>query len=181
MNKKMNKNKIQIGFALVMMVVLQVGLAFGQSAENAAAQSEASANKALVGAWYYTVLLGTEPPSSFKGMITFSKGGGLVASAQGDILLNPPPGVPPGATSGHGSWVRTANGEYLYTFRQILYNGDGSYAGVGKIRNVATLSDSGNELSGHLILDYYDSSDQLVFTMASTFTATRIVVEPMTP
>ncbi len=81
------------------------------------------------------------PP--FKGLITFDRGGGLVASAQGDILLNAPPGVAPAATAAHGAWAKTGKGEFLMTFRQIFYDGNGAYQGGLKLRGVVVLSDTG--------------------------------------
>jgi len=170
------------------LVAVQAELSFGQAAKpvlkdhrtGANALSNSSANDALVGSWYVT-LNSVTSPAPFKAMITFSEGGGVVGSAQGDILLTAPPGVPPLATAVHGAWERTANREYLFTFRQIFYNGDGSYAGGAKIRNAVTLDRTGNEMSGNLIVRYYDSNDEVVFTGTGTFTAVRIVAEPMTP
>ncbi len=182
----MNKNKIMIAFALVVVVVVQAGLGFGQSQKSdskvaaTVAVSELGPNDGLAGSWYVTLNSVTNPVP-FRAMLTFSEGGGVIGSAQGDILLSPPPGVPPLATAAHGGWVRTANREYLFTFRQIYYNGDGTYAGGAKVRNAATVSKNGNEMTGDLVVQYYDATDVVVFTGTGTFTATRIGAEPLTP
>ena len=177
--------KLRFVLPLVAVVLLSIHVSFacGQTTGPVKFFDEAptlSSSDAIVGAWYLTVTSETAP-AAFKGAITFSDGGGLVASGQGDVLLNPPPGVPPVATAGHGAWIRTANQEYLFTFRQIFYNADGSYAGGAKIRNSAQLNKPGNEMTGQLIVDYYNENDEVVFTGTGTFTATRIVAEPLTP
>jgi hypothetical protein len=186
MNK--NKNRLLLACALLGLLLTQGGLVFGRevngistlSLESLPPISSQGENEAPVGSWYFTVSSQTAP-APFKGLITFCEGGGLVASGQGDILLNPPPGVPPIATPGHGAWSRTANHEYLFTFRQIFYNGDGSYAGGAKIRNAATLDKSGNSMAGQLTVDYYNENDEVVFTGTGTFTAVRILAEGLTP
>ena len=184
----MNNSKIRTTLVALVLTAIQLGIIFGRppqtvgasALESSSAATQLAQSESIVGAWYLTVTSQTAP-APFKGMITFSEGGGLVASGQGDILLDPPPGVPPLATAGHGQWSRNANREYLFTFRQIFYNGDGSYAGGAKIRNLATLNKQSTEMSGQLVVEYYDANDIVVFTGTGTFTATRISAEPLTP
>ena len=173
--------------AAIFLLTIQIAIVSGQAAGPAKMVLDEdqpapllSSNDAIVGSWYLIVTSETFP-TAFRGEITFSEGGGLVASAQGDILLNPPPGVPPAATAGHGAWSRTSNREYLFTFRQIFYNSDGTYAGGAKIRNSGQVSKDGNGMTGQLVVDYYNENDEVVFTGSGTFTGTRIVAEPLTP
>ncbi|MDQ3747507.1 MAG: hypothetical protein M3367_00620 [Acidobacteriota bacterium] len=105
----------------------------------------------------------------------------MIASAQGDILLNPPPGVPPVATAGHGAWEKTGNRRYAFTFLQILYDADGNYQGEAKIRHSITLNQRGNSWSGQLQVEIFDADGNVVFTGSATEQATRIEVEPLTP
>jgi hypothetical protein len=178
----MKNSKLNLILAACVMFVIQIGLACGQTAQTAPAFSVNSPavgeSESIVGSWYLTIISETAP-GPFKGEITFSEGGGLVASGQGDVLLDPPPGVPAIATPGHGAWTRTANNNYLFTFRQVFYNGDGSYAGGAKIRNSAIVSKNGNSMSGQLAVDYYNENDEVVFTGKGTFTAVRIVPESL--
>jgi len=177
----MTKNKLHLVSISIAFVMLLAASSFGQSAkERISSESSIGASPSIVGSWYLTVTSDTFPVP-FRGMVTLSEGGGVVASAQGDVLLQPPPGVPPVATAAHGAWSRTANRELLFTFRQIFYNADGSYAGGAKIRNAATLDVFASSMSGQLIVQYYDSNDQLVFTGTGTFTGTRIVAESLNP
>lgn len=177
----MSKRKIYIASISLAVAMILSGSSFGQSKDTApGASAVTTSSQAIAGSWYITVSSNTFPVP-FRGMVSFSEGGAVVASAQGDILLQPPPGVPPIATAAHGAWLRSSNREYLFTFRQIFYNADGSYAGGAKIRNAATVDASSNSMTGDLIVQYYDANDQLVFTGAGSFTGNRIAAEPLNP
>lgn len=176
----MNKNRFYSAAITVVFAMILTGSSFGQLKEKAPADLAIGASQAIVGSWYLTVTSETSP-LPFRAMVTLGEGGGVVASAQGDILLQAPPGVPPLATAAHGAWLRTSNREFLFTFRQIFYNSDGSYAGGAKIRNAGTLDAFANHMSGQLIVQYYDAGDQVVFTGTGSFTASRIVAESLNP
>ena len=177
----MKTKKLYIASITLISVIVLTGSCFAQSSQKIMADAALlTSSQAIVGSWYMTVTSDTFPVP-FKAMVSFSEGGAVVGSAQGDVLIQPPPGVPPVATAAHGAWLRTSNREFLFTFRQIFYNGDGSYAGGAKIRNAATLDASSNGMTGQLIVDFYDPNDVLVFTGTGSFTATRIVAETLTP
>ncbi len=105
----------------------------------------------------------------------------MIGSAQGDILLDPPPGVPPIATAVHGSWAKTGKRKYLVTFKQIFYGADGSFQGGNKVRNLINLNSNGNQMSGQYQFDYTDANGNVVYSGTGTIQATRIEVEPLTP
>lgn len=132
----------------------------------------------LTGSWKMTVTSDTAP-GPFRTLITFDSGGGVVGSAQGDILLSPPPGVAPSATAAHGAWRRTDNKKVLFTLHQIFYTADGQYAGGAKIQNSAKVN--GGTMTGNLVVRYYDENDQEVFVGQGSFTASRIAAENPTP
>ena len=183
----MNAKKIFGTLIMAGLLALQTIVVFAQSNEIKSGEesgkilqpSDFRQSDRLEGSWLVTVNSNGAPP--FKGLITFNNGGGLIASAQGDILLNPPPGVPPVATAGHGAWEKTGSRRYAFTFRQILYGSDGSYQGEAKIRHRITLSASGNRWSGQLQVEYFDADGNVVFSGRGTEQATRIEVEPLTP
>lgn len=132
----------------------------------------------ITGSWKMVVTSDTFPVP-FRTLITFDAGGGVIGSAQGDILLSPPPGVPPGATAAHGAWRRTGDKKVQFTLHQIFYNADGGYAGGAKIQNVGKLS--GGSMVGTFVVRYYDANDQEVFVGQGSFTASRIGVESPAP
>ena len=177
----MKKGITQITYRSILFAVALLGLMSGHTIQATPAIPNAlfaSSTDAVVGSWQMTVSSVTFP-TAFRALMTLSEGGGVVASAQGDVLLNAPPGVPPVATAAHGAWKRTANYEYLITFRQIFYNSDGSYAGGAKVRNSANLNKTGDQITGELVVEYYDADDNVVFIGEGTFTASRIVPESL--
>ena len=162
-------------FSLLLVFVL-INTGHGKPTLNGSAIQSVNSIDSISGSWYFTVT-SDSAPAGFRAMISFGDGGGLVASAQGDILLNPPAGVPPIATAGHGAWARSTNREYVFSFRQIFYNADGSYAGGAKIRNIGTIDKTGMNMAGELTFEYIDANDQPVFSGTGTFTAVRIVAD----
>ncbi|CAN5693479.1 hypothetical protein BH23PSE2_BH23PSE2_02480 [soil metagenome] len=129
----------------------------------------------LSGSWYATISPDGPPP--FRGLITADGQGGVVASAQGDILLN----AGSLATAGHGAWKRIGPRRYLVTFRQVFYDSDGGYDGGSLIRNDVELSRDGQEFHGSVQFEWYDPNDDLVFTGVSPVHATRIHAEALMP
>lgn len=171
--------------SLAVLLALQAGVVRAQSISDdpgskSGAASENKKSKDLQGSWLVTVTPpGGAPP--FQALVTFDAGGGVVGSAQGDVLLQAPPGVPPVATAAHGAWEQTAKREFLFTFRQIFYGADGSSQGGAKIRSAVTLNESGDEWSGQLKVEYFDTYGNVVFSGEGTMQATRIVAEPLAP
>ncbi|MBA2378345.1 MAG: hypothetical protein H0V76_02075 [Blastocatellia bacterium] len=139
------------------------------------ASVEFNDRNSLLGSWYVSATPADAPP--FRGLITFMEGGGMIASAQGDNLLN----IGSLATAGHGAWVRTANREVLFTFRQIFYTADGSYDGGNLVRHTAVMDKSGMSWTGELTVEFFNSDDEVVFSSTGTVTATRIVPLPLMP
>lgn len=171
---------------------LQTGIIFGQNGSSAGENrnvigahaagdledSEKSGAKSIVGTWSATVT--PTGSASFQALLTFSEGGTVIGSAQGDILLNPPPGVSPGATAVHGGWEKSGN-KYLFTVRQIFYTADGAYDGANKVRNSVTLSSQGSQMSGTYEFDITDAAGNVVFSGTGMIHAVRLDVEPLTP
>lgn len=126
----------------------------------------------LVGAWMMEV--GAPPGPTFTALETFSAGGGSVESNNG------PAGHGPG--SGHGSWVRTGNRQFLSTLLRLLYDASGNYTGTVKVRRTITVNPNGNEFTGRDNVDLFDTAGNRlpIDIPPATFHATRIVAEPLT-
>jgi len=166
----MNKRKTFLTFILTGMLSVFAGAATAQT--ESAPDNESNQ---IVGSWLVTVTP-EGAPVPFRGLITFTQDGGVIASAQGDVLLDAPPGVPPVATAGHGAWVRTGQ-TFRFTFRQIFYNADGTYAGGAKISHRVRLNAGGNGWTGSLSVEIYDADGNVVFSGTGTETAVRIRAE----
>lgn len=168
-------------------IFLQAGLINGQTTDSKSIETFDKTDQAenfnesnnIAGSWSATVTPTGGAP--FQALLTFDQGGGVIGSAQGDILLNPPPGVAPGATGVHGSWKRVGNRQYLFTVKQIFYSADGSYEGGNKVRNLVQLNQSGDVISGQYKFDYTDANGNVVFSGTGTIQATRIEAESLTP
>ena len=167
----MNTRKTFLTFILAGMLSVFAGAATAQT--QSALDHEPNQ---IVGSWLVT-FTPDGAPVPFRGLITFTQGGGVIASAQGDVLLDAPPGVPPVATAGHGAWVQTGR-NIRFTFRQIFYNADGTYAGGAKISHKARLNGGATTWVGSLSVEYYDADDNVVFSGKGTETAVRIDAEP---
>ena len=99
----MNKNRFYLmAISVVFAMLISASSSFGQFEKQASEELVIGASQAIAGSWSITVTSDTFPVP-FRTMVTFSDGGGVVASAQGDILLEAPPGVPPIATAAHGA------------------------------------------------------------------------------
>jgi hypothetical protein len=166
----MIKRKTFLTFILAGMLSVFAGAATAQT--ESAPDHESNQ---IVGSWLVTVTP-EGAPVPFRGLITFTQDGGVIASAQGDVLLDAPPGVPPVATAGHGAWVRTGR-TFRFTFRQIFSNADGTYAGGAKISHSVRLNAGGNGWTGSLSVEIYDADGNVVFSGTGTETAVRIRAE----
>jgi hypothetical protein len=144
-----------------------------KSEKNDDGQSEFNFRNSLAGTWDVYVTSSGAPP--FRAMITFMESGGMIASAQGDILLN----INSVATSGHGAWVRTGNRAFLFTFRQIFYGSDGSYEGGILVRHNANMTANGQNWTGNMTFEIYDENDVVVFAGTGSGTATRLNPLPL--
>lgn len=153
----------------------------GADGHRASVPAELAGANSIAGSWYVEATPDGAPP--FRGMITFSDGGGVIASAQGDIIQFGDEISP--ATAGHGEWIRTGSREFLFTFRQIFYvfddAGNNTFVGGNKVRHTARLNKAGTAWTGEMTVEFLDHNDNVVFTGSGSGTATRITVEPLSP
>lgn len=154
---------------IIAIVIFSISNTFAQQL----APEASAVNNSIAGSWSVDAIPAAASP--FRGLMTFSEGGGIIASAQGDNLIN----AGSLATAGHGAWTRTGNREFLFTFIQILYNAAGEYDGKIRVRHTAVMNRQGTEWTGQLTLEVFDPTDVVVFTSTGSGTATRIVPLPL--
>src|SRR6185369_3446456 len=63
-----------------------------------------------------------------------------------------------GESEGAGSYQRTGNAEFRSTHTQILYDGEGNFAGVAKVIAVLTLGPAGDALTGRYRIVFLDAT-----------------------
>ena len=128
----------------------------------------------LEGSW--DVVVGPGSPTEFKTLVTYTAGGGLVATA---------PALPPvfhGSTV-HGTWVRSGSKQFTYTFLSLIYDSTGQFAGTLKVREAITLNAAGDQYDGVSSIDVFDPAGNPIPPFSScggTSHGKRIEVEAPT-
>jgi hypothetical protein len=123
------------------------------------------------GAWTVAAA-DTESGNVLQSDVLFTRGGGWTGSIQrGEACY-------PILSPGCGVWARTGPRAFAVTFRSVLYNQDGSLAGIGKGRQTIILHAS-QEFSGrgHFTITLPDGTVQVPPDI--TFLGKRINVEPL--
>jgi len=128
--------------------------------------SDIAVNTSIVGLWHISFLVGGEQiQEAFQ---TWNTGGTEVHNPnvdprQGNVCL--------------GTWDEAAPQTFRLNHRVWLYTADGSFLGVGHLRETLTLSDRGNTQNGSFTLDLYDlSGNKLAELAAGTVKGERISV-----
>jgi len=132
----------------------------------------------IVGSWQVTVNIPGNPPpfDSFTAYWALTGDGIMLGAAQGDVT----PAPFPSSTSQFGAWAQTGKDQFTNTFRSTLYDlSTGENLGSFKLRQLMTLSDSGDEWNGPFVLNVYDPDGNVLAEVTGTAHATRIKVEPL--
>ena len=131
-----------------------------------AAASDNAVNTSIVGLWHISFLVGGQQiQEAFQ---TWNTGGTEVHNPnvdprQGNVCL--------------GTWDEAAPQTFKLNHRVWLYTADGTFLGVGHLRETLTLSDRGNTQNGSFTLDLYDlSGNKLAELAAGTVKGERISV-----
>ena len=123
-------------------------------------------SKGPEGSWIITVKYDDPTVAPFHALITYSAGGGLVESDQG----NPP---------GHGAWVSTGANTFAFTFVTFLYDANRNPTGTMKVREAASLSEAGDAYTGAGTIDLFDVNGNLLASHSLQTQARRILTEPL--
>ena len=136
------------------------------SVQNQSAANDNAVNTSIVGLWHISFLVGGEQiQEAFQ---IWNAGGTEVHNPnvdprQGNVCL--------------GTWDEAAPQTFKLNHRVWLYTADGSFLGVGHLRETLTLSDRGNTQNGSFTLDLYDlSGNKLAELAAGTVKGERISV-----
>jgi len=146
------------------------------------AEERAAASRAveeLEGSWLFTITIPNVPagfPNTFRSLITFIPGGGLINLAWSPtlpVLISKSPWI------GHGAWARTGGNEFGLTVIYPRCDINGAFIGSGKGRGNLLVSEEANQASGTFAVDLYDENGTLFVSGGGSVQATRIVVEPV--
>lgn len=122
----------------------------------------------------------TQPPSGAKtqapfiAVETFHPDGTFTETSLTDLL---PPAGPPG----QGVWAKTGAREFALTFYGVTVGDltNPQFQGTYKVRSKLTLSRAGEEFSGPFIVEIYDTTGALLFTLEGTAQGRRAHVDPL--
>ena len=139
----------------------------------AAFAASTGADQGPEGSWLYRVTATSSSglPSPVLGLETYAAGGGYTETDQLSFM---PSSL---ATPGHGSWKRTGERTFLLTYLTLNHDTNGTFQGTSKIRQVATLNQTGTAYSGSGNFDVYDVHGNVILSGTFTIRATRIRVE----
>jgi hypothetical protein len=129
--------------------------------------------KTPVGSWLYTVTIPMDqnPANNvvFQGVETYIPGGGYIETDQ--LSFSPSFGL---STPSHGAWANTSHSEFAMTYLNFSYDKTGASQGMGKVRQLATLSADGLSYKGGGDFVYLDPKGNIVLAGTFTVIATRI-------
>ena len=139
----------------------------------AAFAKNTNAGQGPEGSWLYTVAATSSSglPSPIIGIETYTAGGGYTETDQLSFMPSTL------ATPGHGSWKRTGERTFLLTYLTLNHDTQGTFQGTSKIRQVATLNQTGTAYRGSGNFDVYDVQGKIILSGTFTIRATRIRVE----
>ncbi len=162
-------------FLVVPVIALLAALAISGVALHAGqASSDEHSRGGLVGSWEVNVT-GPGAPAS-RDLVTFTSDGNVIASETVPVTT-----TPQGTerdTTGHGSWVRTESGKYVFVFVALHVDSQGRLAGSFEVRGYPKVDRSSESVSGTYTVTFYDPSGKVLGKEKGTFWGRQIEVEP---
>ena len=74
---------------------------------------------------------------------------------------------------GYGRWATTGDGEFRLTFYAVMRRA-GFVNGFQRVQDTLALSESGNECTGHALVDFLDADWNVVFSTTRDVKGTRL-------
>jgi hypothetical protein len=149
----------------------------------AGAQNQAGPKGKLEGTWLVTATF-TDPAGipPFKVLITFMPGrsdneGTLIDTNEFQLTPNPV------CTPDQGVWERTGGRNFIATHLNFCFDAFQGYvpAGPTKVRDVLSLNDLGDTLTGRQYIEGFDTAGNIVFTGKVNLQGTRVRAEAPPP
>lgn len=163
---KMMRGLAVIALITILPVVTVTRLALAE-------QKRESSNDPLQGSWAVTITEGPgtpDLPNWYKALVTFSPGGGLVATIT-DALLK----------TGHGAWVQTGKRKFAVTILLFQFDPTGSFLGTLKARATLRVHDKSDTFdSDDYQFEFFDpDGNPTGFVGVGIAHGVRIKVEPL--
>ena len=138
-----------------------------------AEQATRAPESLLLGSWSVRIQEGPgtpDLPDWYKALVTFSPGGGLVATIT-DALLK----------TGHGTWVKTGNRRFAVTILLFQFDSAGNFLGTLKARATLKINRTSDTFdSDDYQFEFFDpDGNPTGFVGVGTAHGTRIKAEPL--
>lgn len=117
---------------------------------------------------------GARTQAPFIAVETFHSDGTFTETSLTDFL---PPAGPPG----QGVWAKSGAREFALTIYGVTVGDvtNPQFQGTYKVRSKLTLNRAGEEFSGPFVIEIYDTTGALIFTLEGTAQGRRARVEPL--
>jgi hypothetical protein len=134
-----------------------------------AAQDDAKSPK-IEGAWLLHIAAVScqtgAQLGSFSSLYAFAAGGALTNTTNG--------AAPASRTPGLGTWERTGSHTFKAVSMTFLFSSGGVWTGTQKIANSFEISHDGDELTGTITVEIFNTSGTLLSTMCATPVGQRL-------
>lgn len=117
---------------------------------------------------------GAKTQAPFIAVETFHADGTFIETSLTDFQQ-------PAGTAGQGLWAKTGTREFALTFYGVTIGDvtNPQLQGTYRVRSKLTLSLTGDEFEGPFLIEIYDSSGTLVFTVEGTAQGRRARLDPL--
>lgn len=175
--------------AVALLATLSLNSA-AQTAGNDAKSRDAATNPDISGTWLVNLqvnsganaasarqpvnVFGARTQAPFIAVETFHTDGTFIETSLTDFQ-------PPAGSSGQGLWAKTGTREFALTFYGVTIGDVTSpqLQGTYKVRSKLTLSLTGDEFDGPFLIEIYDPSGALAFTVEGTVQGRRARLDPL--
>ena len=167
--RRLNRRQALLGAGIVGAGALATLMPACGAAAAVTADSGSSGSNGLEGAWLEKVTPDDgHPPHQL--LTLYTKDGGAIAT----------PTFPSSqVSSGYGAWTRSGD-RYLSTLELFSFSPSGQLAGLLRIRSLATVDQTGDQMSGQAKLEFQaDGSSTFDPAGIAHFTASRIKALPL--
>lgn len=164
MNSRFLRRFVPVGLALAI-------LATPFTTYPARADSDEDANS-LTGSWLLKVHFTTPVSGDRLALGTYTKEGTIIASLQGDGA-----GGGPAETPAYGAWKKTGARDFAIRFQTLFAEADGTLLDVLTVTWQVTLDAKGTQYSGTFQGQGVDPNGNILFQVAGTVIADRILIQ----
>jgi len=127
----------------------------------------------LKGGWRVTLIPEAGGPPPVPVLIAFTSDGGVIETDQGPAAPGQPLSI---FSAGIGGWERRVGRQFNISYTQLQYDSAHNLIGSFRARITAGLNKQGTELTGDVVVEFYDTDGVLIFTGYGTVHGVKLPV-----